>query len=315
MLEEVLSKTISSNSIVVIASGFDYDPIDAAPVDFSKAALNCLRRIQPDANSPSIGNKIILELAFAEGAICLHFFVDNVLHCEKFFCFEPPTSEDYQKSKRTTYFASVTHRTLSISDLYFTLLWVGQFCPGSITHIIIASHAWDNGPIFLNSYDPFPAIPWRSPFDKDGRIKDLVSPQLGAQEVYLIRRCFHPEAFAINLGCGGSANAKSIFRDKVESCAFSTEDLHTFDQSSSRCWNQLFANACFIPCYGAYPGFPTCFELDHKIPTLAVPQEKVFDRLDYSKLLIFLQQKLHLKLDPWGLGLVRFEPQESFITE
>ena len=314
MLEEILKKIISSSSIIIVVSGFDYDPIDATPVDFAKAALNCLRRIQPDAITPSIGTGIILELAFADGAICLHSLRDNVLHCEKFFCFEPPSSEDYQKSERTAYFTSITHRTLSISDVYFTLLWVGQFRPGSITHIIIASHAWDNGPIFLNSYDPFPAIPWRSPFDKDGRIKDLVSPQLGVQETDLIRRCFHPKAFAVNLGCGGSSDAKTIFRERVESCAFSTEELLTLDQSSSRCWNQLFANACLIPCYGAYPGFPTCFELDHEIPTLAVPQAKKLDRLDYTNLLIFLQQKLHLKLDPWGLGLVRFEPQQSIVT-
>lgn len=313
MLDDILNKQISTcSSITLLVSGFDYDPIDAVPVDFAKAAFNCLRRIQPDATTPSISSKIILELAFAKGAVCLHSVRNNALHCEMFYCFEPPSSDDYQKSGRTPYFSSITHRTLSISDVYFTLLWIGQFCSGSITHIIFASHAWDSGPIFLNSYDPFPAIPWRSPFDKDGRIKDLVSPQLGAQEANLIRRCFHPKAVAINLGCGGSLDAKSIFCSKVESCTFSKEDLLTLDQCGSRCWNQLFANACFIPCYGAYPGLPTCLELDHELPTLAVPQAAVLDRLDYSKVLIFLQQKLHLKLDPWGLGLVKFEPRQSF---
>jgi hypothetical protein len=142
-------------------------------------------------------------------------------------------------------------------------------------------------------------------------LKDLLYPQLGVQEAHLIKRSFQADAIAINLGCGGSSNAKEILRKNITICNFSEEELEFLVQVGSTCWHQLIANACHSPCYGAYPGFPTCLEYSQKMPTLGVPQKKILDRLDYSKILIYLQQKLNLKLDPWGLGLIRFQPRQE----
>lgn len=315
MLEDILESSIPTNSnVVLLVSGFDYSTKEL-PVDFAAAAFNCLRRVNTNAAVPLTSTQIVLELVFAEGIVRLQSLHENVLYSAAHHCFSPPGNDGYRQTSNTRYYSSITSRTLSMSDVYFILLWVGKFRASAITQIIFASHAWDCGPIFLNSFDPFPSIPWRSPCDKDGRIKDLVSPQLGDQEAALIRSCFHPEAVAINLGCGGSTDAKQILLGRIKNCRFFPVELETLKQARSKCWNQLFANAFHVPCYGAFPGFPTCMELDQAFPTLSVPQSTVLDRLDYSRLLIYIQLKLKLTLDPWGLGLVKFEPYEFLLDQ
>jgi hypothetical protein len=133
----------------------------------------------------------------------------------------------------------------------------------------------------------------------------------GSAESVLLSRGFQSDGFAVNLGCGGSKAAKEILSLCFQRCICLPEEIKILEAIAANCWNQLFANACNIKCFGAYPGFPTCMEINGENPTLSVPQEKLLDREDYSKVIVLIEESMGLQRDPWGLGLFLFSSQST----
>lgn len=312
MIHDFLKKhLVGAHRLDVLVSGYDYFSPDTSSVNFASAAENCLSRINSLHIPNGVHEDYVVHLIFASGTIKIRAVGDCGSECHTLDCFSAPCDDDYTHRGQTRFLSACTKRTLSIADVYFVLLWIGKYLPGSVNKIIFSAHAWDEGPILLNSYDPVPATPWRSPYDKDGRKKDLRPPVLGYEERRLLSRSFSSYGFAVNLGCGGSNIAKQIVSTYLHQSVCSPEEIRSLKFIAVDCWNQLFANASNVNCYGAYPGFPTCIEMNGEKPTLSVPQAELLDRVDYSEAIAFIEDCMGLIRDPWGLGLFQFTPRST----
>ena len=206
-------------------------------------------------------------------------------------------------------FISPRTRTLSILDVYTYVFHLGTHSENAIESLLVVSHAWEEGPILVNTVDPFPHLPWHSPADKDARRKDLRPPQLSETDRIALRRAFSSDGYCINAGCGGYKALQPLLLRAEQGPAWNAEDIRELHTSALLSWNQAFANAANVPCFGAFPGISTGLELNGEQPTLSVPQQAIADRPDFSAALRELERTLGCRRDPWGLGLVRFNPE------
>jgi hypothetical protein len=292
----------------VIVSGHSL-PTEAG-VDFDQAAINLWRRLRPvPLNSQS--RLPIVHFSVATGKILLlNLNPDGSIARQVLASFASPEPSHYgQRKENRRIFVSTMTRTLSMLDVYAYLFHLGLHSPAVLEAVIVVAHAWDQGPILLNTLDPVPHSPWRSPADKDARRKDLRPPQLGAAEREALRKAFVGGAFCINAGCGGYKALQPLLLRVEHGPAWDAAERRELQVSALQSWNQDFANAAGVPCFAAFPGVSTGLELSGEQPTLTVPQQAVADRPDFSPALAALQTCLGFCRDPWGLGLVRFDPQ------
>jgi hypothetical protein len=174
--------------------------------------------------------------------------------------------------------------------------------------LLFVAHAWEDGPILINTVDPFPQWPWHSPADKDARRKDLTAPQLSKRDRMVLRKSFSAGGYCINAGCGGHKALQPLLLSAARDESLSSTMIHSLQTSARQSWNQRFANAANVPCFGAFPGIATAMELGSAEPTLSVPQQAIADRPDFSAALRQIQRSLNFSRDPWGLGLMKFNP-------
>lgn len=255
-----------------------------------------------------------MHFSFSSGAISCITMAEGVIEdIEILHTYEQPRAEHYgdQEHNKRRFIAHAV-RTLSILDVYAYIFHLGTRNPGTLNCLLVASHAWDDGPILLNSMDPFPQLPWHSPADKDARRKDLRSPQLSRADTLALRRAFSPTGFCVNAGCGGYKHHQALLLSAGSGATWSGADIKELANSASQCWNQAFADAAGIPCFGAFPGFATGLELQGDQPTLSVPLQAIADRPDFTPALRAIEQTLGVQRDPWNLGLVRFSPTTSW---
>lgn len=310
-LERFLSE---ARKLSVLVVGHDYALCDR--VDFLDAGLNAYHRIRDKSDTAASISSELVVCDFGRGRIDgLVFAGDQIVSSTLLSSFAAPTSQCYALKKGHPCFTAHATRTLSIQDVYTVLFSIGSISPRALRLLIFCGHGCLQGPILLNSFDPHPHLPWRSPADKDARIKDLVEPQLGLQQRSLLRAAFHPLfGVSVNLGCARNVAAEDVFKKACEIKSMPRRDFGASECDLLRglvdnCWSQYLANATDVPCYGAFPGMYTSLELGRLDPTLAVPTSAVLDRFDFTEALLNVQRSFGCVQDPWGLGLVRFDPK------
>lgn len=291
----------------VLVSG--HSPPDYPPVDFEQAAINLWTRIKfAEPHSASRHRAILFN--FSSGEISqIAAGQDERVERHVLESFTAPMPQHYGKQDHNRrLFVSPQTRTLSILDVYAYIFHLGTHSPGSVESLLFVAHAWEEGPILINTVDPFPQWPWHSPADKDARRKDLITPQLSQTDRMALRKAFSPDGYCINAGCGGQKALQPLLLRAAQGESWSSTVIKTLQTCAWQSWNQTFANAANVPCFGAFPGIATGLELDSEKPTLSVPQQAIADRPDFSAALQQIQRTLHFSQDPWGLGLMRFNP-------
>ena len=291
----------------VLVSG--HSPPHYPPVDFEKAAINLWTRLKFFGTHSAKRPDAIL-FNFASGEIShISAGLDKKIERQVLETFTAPAPQHYGKQdSNKRLFVLTKTRTLSILDVYAYVFHLGAQSPGSVEMLLFVAHAWEEGPILINTVDPFPQGPWHSPADKDARRKDLVAPQLSQQDCMVLRKSFSHGGYCINAGCGGYKALQPLLLSAARDESLSSTMIHSLQTSARQSWNQTFANAANVPCFGAFPGIATAMELSSAEPTLSVPQQAIADRPDFSAALRQIQRSLNLSRDPWGLGLMKFNP-------